>query len=211
MKLYTYKPDFIVQEYEYWTGHIDSYFNKRFILKNIKPLIVPVDEKIADIIDQANDIDFIVLNKIGNKILWQYINKNTWKEECYNSKYTKEERNDLESKLLVDYSLKEFNKLTNLLQKTYNTLYEFIDEANQRSFVDIMNCQFKKFENNDIQIYNKLASEAESYNIFTNSQIYEYLFSINAYEDYIKYHKGEDLKFRLIGNSVNKIINSKIV
>lgn len=191
MKLYTYKSEFIVQEYEYWTGHIDSYFNKRFVLKNVKPLIVPVIDNISEIIDQANDINFIILDSIDKKIFYE------------EKKFLREKLNLISSEQKI-----EFEKLVTLISKTHNTLFEFIDEINCRHFINIMNCQFKKFEKDiDISIYNNLASEAESYNIFVNSQIYEYIISINAYEDYINYHKNEQLKFKLIGDKISEILN----
>lgn len=33
--IFTYTPEHLVQTEEFWTGHIDSYFNKRFELKSI--------------------------------------------------------------------------------------------------------------------------------------------------------------------------------
>jgi len=101
---------------------------------------------------------------------------------------------------------KELEKLKNILSKTHNSLFEFIDENGVRGFIDIMNCGIKKFDyKTDIDIYVKKQKIVGDHNLSTEKDMFIYLFSINAYGDFFKYHKGRGIMFNYINDIISTV------
>lgn len=187
MKRYSYKENSIVEEREFWTGHIDDYFNKCFVFKNINVLYFEVEPDTENIIDLAIDFNYDIIKSIKNKNTKIGMSFDDIKKLC----------NDVQSK--------ELDKMQNLLSKTFNTIYEFVDTNQNRRFLDVLNCQFKIFEEKDRLIYEELSKEVNEYNRSEETKMLTFLHSINAYDDFVKYHKGRSLMFQEISKTITEL------
>lgn len=196
MKLYTYVSP--VSKTENWTGQIDSYFNESFPLKTLQPLIIPLNEKNSEVVDLSNDVDWDVVNAVEEdkevikriKLLSSQpkINKKHWKKILSKNQYL------------------NFCKMWKMMERSFNTMYELIDYNHIRHIIMVYGrCDLKPFEEKDIESYYKLKEEVDEWNRSQTKAMTKYLLSLNAYEDYVKYHSGRSAMFIEIGKTVNKL------
>ena len=199
IRLYSFKEEFVIKQDGCWTGHIDDYYNKYFDFLRMDPMIIPLTSEVADIVDKCNDIDWNIYNSIQKEC-------NTYLQSIV--------RNNIESPLTVEEirsicseaQIKEFDKLLDLINLTYNTCYEFNDVTGQRRTLDILKCELKQFEGQkDIDIYFEKLKEVNEFNEKAQKEMNEFLLSKDAFTDYFNYHTSRTDMFREISNTVHKL------
>lgn len=199
-KIYTYKHDRIVSDYEFWTGHVDSYFNKCFIFKQIKPLIISVEDNISLIIDKCNDINVNIFKTLSRSehLQSEFIKHCPFSDSVVDDNKLKE--------FLSESQVEAVHHVLDLIKLTKSTLYEFIDVYGKRNVLDVFNCQFKLFEEKvDVDNYLVKKKMVESFNLAVEKNMYDYLISLNAMEDFTSYHSSRSNMLKHISQTINNL------
>lgn len=196
MKLYSSKEDKIIKKDGCWIGHIDDYYNKYFDFLRIDPMIIPLDDEVADIVDKCNNIDWNIfksINIITNYSI-DYIIMNNLKSI-----------EDIKS-LCDDNQKRELDKFIELINITNNVVYEFNDLNQQRRVLLFNDCDLKPFEGQkDIDIYSEKLKEVNEFNEKSQKEMNEFLLNKNAFIDYFSYNISRRNMFQSIGYHVSKL------
>lgn len=175
MRLYTPKPDKIIRQHILSCGKIGDSYYKVFEFSRIHPLILCVDDSVAEIIDKCNSEFITTYNSIKG------INKRELQYRLCRGEVI-DELNIYQN--LTENQIESVKYLSKLLKETKNILYEFSDSFAERWVTPILDCEFKPFEGQiDSDIWLAKKKESDEINLTEERNRINHLIEFGAFKE----------------------------